>query len=151
NKDSTQQASVQPLPLSDSSTSIKLDCTFCRSLGKTEEICTSHVIRAADGKVTCPELRKRTCNLCGATGDNSHSAVFCPLKSQPSLGEPVSDAPRIAHTAPQRSPSSYNKPMVFERRDGGGYRGGYRNPSHRGGYHQARGGGRYQAGTRRYK
>lgn len=42
-KESTQQASVQPLPTSDSSTPIKLDCTFCRSLGKPEEVCTSHV------------------------------------------------------------------------------------------------------------
>ncbi|VDM66673.1 unnamed protein product [Strongylus vulgaris] len=133
-----QQVSVQSLPTADATSPIKLDCTFCRSLGKPEEVCTSHIIRAADGKVTCPELRKRTCSLCGATGDNSHSAVFCPLKTQQPIGEPVSDAPRIAHTAPQRQNPGYNKPMVFERRgEGVGYRGGYRNPGHRGGYHQA--------------
>ncbi|EPB70919.1 hypothetical protein ANCCEY_09999 [Ancylostoma ceylanicum] len=42
-KESTPQASVQPLPTSDSSTPVKLDCTFCRSLGKPEDVCTSHV------------------------------------------------------------------------------------------------------------
>ena len=37
------QPSVQPLPTSDSSTAVKLDCTFCRSIGKPEDVCSSHV------------------------------------------------------------------------------------------------------------
>ncbi|KAK6056246.1 nanos RNA binding domain protein [Cooperia oncophora] len=135
-KDAPPMASVQPMPASDtSSTPIKMDCTFCRNLGLSEEVATSHVIRAPDGKVTCPELRKRSCSLCGATGENSHSAVFCPLKAQQSMGGPVSDAPRISHSAPQRPPSTYNKSMGGDRR--GGYRGGYGGPGgHRGGYQQ---------------
>nr|CDJ80701.1 Zinc finger domain containing protein [Haemonchus contortus] len=148
-KDAPPLASVQPMPASDTSTTpIKLDCTFCRNLGLSEEVATSHVIRAPDGKVTCPELRKRSCSLCGATGENSHSAVFCPLKSQQSIGGPVSDAPRISHSAPQRPPSTYSKSIGSERR--GGYRGGYGGGGHRGGYQQGRGGGRFQSGNRRF-
>ncbi|KAJ1373088.1 Nanos RNA binding domain [Parelaphostrongylus tenuis] len=156
-RDSESTLPVQALQTSHSTTSsIKLDCTFCRSLGKSEEVATSHVIRGSDGKVTCPELRKRTCSICGATGDNSHSAVFCPLKSQQQMSEcrdvngRVVDVPKIAHTDPQRSASNYKRPMVFERRGGGGYRGGYGGTGHRGGYNQGRGGGRYQSRNRHY-
>lgn len=149
-KNSPTLVSVQPLPTPDSSSiPIKLDCTFCRNLGMSEEVATSHVIRNSEGKVICPELRKRSCSLCGATGENSHSAVFCPLKSQQTMGESVSDTPRIALIASQRPPSSYNKTIVNERR--GGYRGSYGGGGHRGGFHQNRGGGRYQSENRHYK
>ncbi|WKX95991.1 hypothetical protein Q1695_012446 [Nippostrongylus brasiliensis] len=138
-KDAPPLASVPPLPASEPvSPPVKLDCTFCRNLGMSEEVATSHVIRAEDGKVTCPELRKRSCSLCGATGDNAHSAFFCPLKSQQTMEEQDSELPRIAS---QRPPSSYNKPMNNERR--GGYR-GYGGTGHRGdGGGGARGGGYY--------
>ena len=39
----SSQPSVQPLPTLDSSSPVKLDCTFCRSIGKPEEVCSSHV------------------------------------------------------------------------------------------------------------
>ncbi|KJH45824.1 nanos RNA binding domain protein [Dictyocaulus viviparus] len=168
-RDTPSTVPVQTLPTSYTSSSpIELDCTFCRSLGKPEEVATSHVIRGADGKVICPELRKRTCTICGATGDNSHAAVFCPLKSQQQIGDSVGDASKMAHTS-QRSPNNYNKPIVFERRGGSGYRGGYGGAGQRGGYNHVsfrlfsnipkyptshwkygRGGGRYQPRNRHY-
>ncbi|PIO56786.1 hypothetical protein TELCIR_21813, partial [Teladorsagia circumcincta] len=43
-KDAPPMASVQPMPASDTSTTpVKMDCTFCRNLGLSEEVATSHV------------------------------------------------------------------------------------------------------------
>lgn len=57
-------------------------CVFCRNNGETESFYTSHYLKDADGKVTCPVLRAYTCPLCGANGDLAHTIKYCPENSQ---------------------------------------------------------------------
>ena len=57
-------------------------CVFCRNNGETESFYTSHYLKDADGKVTCPVLRAYTCPLCGANGDAAHTIKYCPENSQ---------------------------------------------------------------------
>lgn len=57
-------------------------CVFCRNNGESESFYTSHYLKDADGKVTCPVLRAYTCPLCGANGDAAHTIKYCPENSQ---------------------------------------------------------------------
>ena len=57
-------------------------CVFCRNNGETESFYTSHYLKDAEGKVTCPVLRAYTCPLCGANGDLAHTIKYCPENSQ---------------------------------------------------------------------
>ena len=59
-------------------------CVFCRNNGESESFYTSHCLKDAEGKVTCPVLRAYTCPLCGANGDASHTIKYCPENSQAS-------------------------------------------------------------------
>ncbi|EDV22801.1 uncharacterized protein TRIADDRAFT_9546, partial [Trichoplax adhaerens] len=53
-------------------------CVFCRNNGEHEDVYTSHQLKDADGKITCPILKAYTCPICGATGENSHTIKYCP-------------------------------------------------------------------------
>ena len=57
-------------------------CVFCRNNGESESFYTSHYLKDADGKVTCPVLRAYTCPLCGANGDSAHTIKYCPENAQ---------------------------------------------------------------------
>ena len=57
-------------------------CVFCRNNGESESFYTSHYLKDADGKVTCPVLRAYTCPLCGANGDSAHTIKYCPENMQ---------------------------------------------------------------------
>lgn len=55
----------------------KLYCVFCKNNGESASIFTSHFLKDNEGKVLCPILRKYTCPLCGACGDNAHTIKYC--------------------------------------------------------------------------
>ena len=63
-----------------SSSRVRRGCGFCISNGEPDSVYRSHKLMEA-GRVTCPHLRKLTCRLCGATGDNAHTASYCPRNS----------------------------------------------------------------------
>lgn len=60
-------------------------CVFCRNNGETESVYTSHVLKDADGRTSCPILRAYTCPICKANGDNSHTIKYCPLNQNAGL------------------------------------------------------------------
>lgn len=57
-------------------------CVFCRNNGESEEVFSSHQLKGADGKTTCPILRAYTCPICKASGDESHTIKYCPQNQQ---------------------------------------------------------------------
>ncbi|XP_049513262.1 nanos homolog 2-like [Dermacentor silvarum] len=68
-----QQSQQQPL----------LECAFCRRLGETRSFARTHVLRdPLTNAVVCPILREHRCEICGATGDSSHTRSYCPKKPE---------------------------------------------------------------------
>lgn len=57
-------------------------CSLCKSNREPKQIYTSHWIRDLHGKVTCPVLYANKCQLCGATGPDSHTRSYCPRISE---------------------------------------------------------------------
>ena len=54
-------------------------CVFCRNNGENERFYSSHVLKDAEGRTTCPILRAYTCPICSANGDSSHTIKYCPM------------------------------------------------------------------------
>ena len=62
-------------------------CTFCRTNGEAEVIFTSHSLKDADGKITCPILMQYSCPVCGASGEKTHTKKYCPMLQRQTRGE----------------------------------------------------------------
>ncbi|XP_014641322.1 PREDICTED: nanos homolog 1 [Ceratotherium simum simum] len=58
-------------------------CVFCRNNKEAVALYTTHILKGPDGRVLCPVLRRYTCPLCGANGDNAHTIKYCPLSKVP--------------------------------------------------------------------
>lgn len=55
-------------------------CGFCKTNGETPSVFYSHEIRdPITGKTVCPTLRRHTCEICCATGDDAHTRSHCPM------------------------------------------------------------------------
>ncbi|KOC70335.1 Nanos like protein 1 [Habropoda laboriosa] len=54
------------------------ECVFCRNNGEQEAYYREHLLKNADGLISCPVLRAYTCPKCGATGDFAHTVKYCP-------------------------------------------------------------------------
>ena len=81
-------------------------CVFCRNNGESEAVYSSHILKDAEGRTTCPILRAYTCPICKANGDNSHTIKYCPLNQnagraqQPSPGPVGSGTGRLIRPGP---------------------------------------------------
>ncbi|KAK0394457.1 hypothetical protein QR680_000747 [Steinernema hermaphroditum] len=60
-------------------------CTLCQARQLPESEYTSHCLRDAENRATCPILRAKVCPLCQATGDNAHDQFFCPTRNDERL------------------------------------------------------------------
>ncbi|KAG9509392.1 Nanos-like 1, partial [Fragariocoptes setiger] len=52
-------------------------CPFCRRNNESDAIVMSHRLRDDQGRVTCPQLKKHKCEICGATGELAHTRSYC--------------------------------------------------------------------------
>eukprot|EP00794_Sanderia_malayensis_P005642 gene5642-6338_t len=91
-------------------------CVFCRNNGETEAVYSSHILKDAEGRTTCPILRAYTCPICKANGDNSHTIKYCPLNQHvgraqlPSPGPIGSGSSRNIRPSTQPMTNSKLKP-----------------------------------------
>jgi len=54
-------------------------CNFCKTNGESSSVYLNHNI-GAPGAVTCPNLFKHACEICGASGRNAHTRGYCPQR-----------------------------------------------------------------------
>ena len=54
-------------------------CSFCKTNGESEQVYTSHSLKNANDKITCPILLDYECPVCGAKGEKSHTKKYCPV------------------------------------------------------------------------
>ncbi|KAJ8667100.1 hypothetical protein QAD02_008762 [Eretmocerus hayati] len=59
------------------------ECVFCKNNGEDQKIYKDHLLKDIDGRILCPILRKYTCPICGASGDDSHTIKYCPKNKHP--------------------------------------------------------------------
>lgn len=59
------------------------ECVFCRNNGEEEAYYRKHLLKDAEGRVSCPVLRAYTCPICGAYGDVAHTVKYCPKSQKP--------------------------------------------------------------------
>ena len=78
-------------------------CVFCRNNGESESVYSSHVLKDAEGRTSCPILRAYTCPICKANGDSSHTIKYCPMNqnSRPSSGP-------MSGIIPSQNPNTVN-------------------------------------------
>ena len=59
-------------------------CVFCRNNGEKEQFYTSHTLKDATNRVSCPILRLYQCPICHASADNAHTIKYCPCAEKDS-------------------------------------------------------------------
>jgi protein nanos 1 len=90
-------------------------CVFCRNNGEKEQIYTSHTLKDAANRVSCPILRLYQCPICHATADNAHTIKYCQFAEKENgsiklfkdsrMNTAVLLMNSIANTSPSSSPS----------------------------------------------
>lgn len=88
-----------------------LKCPFCKQNGEPEEMWSSHELRDATGRVTCPILFKYRCSQCGATGPKAHTLKYCPATA--AIANPAVDVIKLKQTARQASESFLHQYFIF--------------------------------------
>lgn len=56
-------------------------CGFCKRNKEPQSVYANHQLKDSAGQVTCPQLFKYRCELCGSTGKEAHTRSYCPQVS----------------------------------------------------------------------